>query len=1189
MSPETDQQSVDRYKVFRSIIEEQELSSHVDPYNQLLSEWIGSLIRKTGCYQTIYVENGKRYLFDVTMNNYRYERQDVTPTQAYRENLNYAVDFLIDMEMNVYLLPDIKQPSPKARRNMSLEDMDAEIKRKAGEKQRDLDERVLLRTQNIYNHILCSFPCMVGSDACILSDGFTPGEDMFDDPHGTFIMRGNKCIISDTEQPQSNCVFLLRKKGDCMVEVRSEHLGEHKLFRSTSTICILCTSPTPKQQSIGHPKRIEVDIPFSKHKVPILTVILALGFRYEDFERITKLYTKDYSKVKDYMLRIKHAVSYRNEENAKDIALFIIAKVLDKPHNENKKATLISVENTIFSEIFPHLNYDEPEMIPHRKLNYLAWTCSLLMDFEDGRVKATDKNSYQNIILQNAGYLLGQLFRMNLADVKKKAIDVLRRTLSSSERKKRKIHTPPQDRIDLRLVHNQSRLTGPIMSAVSMGQWSEQRKGVSTQFKLGPKVLIQSQQRKIRNPSYKSNGKHVSQRLVHPDSCGYVSPAETPEGEHCGLVYTRAITAQVTPKVDGTIVMQIVYIILGDLFVPMTLDQLEPPMQYMTTLIGASGVLSGWITDPQTATRRLRTKRRQGHIDKYTSFVYDKNKNILRVKTCAGRLSRPLIVVENMHKIPKVMRLAERYGLFNIPMLLQEGIIEYLDPSESCGSYDICVATDVAMIEDFHSHMEMSDIFFMGFATASICFANNNQGPRISYYDSLMKQLMNPENTEKFGSVTVDILHTAQRPIVRTEMQDENDTFGVVAVVAIITDDNEEDAIIMKKEFLDRNALNSSTINTHSATHTIRAPSQKQEKFEKPDPETTLGLKRLDVYSKIQANGLPKVGTRVSKNDVVIGKTIPGNIVGRSARVKSFAGSDNNNVEYRRCVSVGAKLGGYITSVEQTGTLCKVKVSTFHTPEQADKYTPRSGQKGTIGRIVQQQDMPFCEQTGIIPDILIGPSSQPSRMTVGFLLELLVGKAVLLTASMELGIDKQIFNCTYKREYIKKIMNILKKCGYNSNGTEIMRCGKTGKLFTTQIMIGPMSYGKVQQLANKKLYTRSTGPVEPWSRQPSDGGRKNNGGLKQGYMEGTAKTDHGGFEVISERMNTLSDKVEVYICGKCGQLCQSNRRLGIYVCQICSDSQYIRKVAISKTALNMLNIIACNGIKSTLTLRDLPH
>jgi DNA-directed RNA polymerase beta subunit len=149
----------------------------------------------------------------------------------------------------------------------------------------------------------------------------------------------------------------------------------------------------------------------------------------------------------------------------------------------------------------------------------------------------------------------------------------------------------------------------------------------------------------------------------------------------------------------------------------------------------------------------------------------------------------------------------------------------------------------------------------------------------------------------------------------------------------------------------------------------------------------------------------------------------------------------------------------------------------------------RHGQKGTVGIILPQRDMPFTEE-GIIPDIIMNPHSQPSRMTVGQLVETL--------ASKEGAINGHFVDGTPFSNYdIKQIPEILEKLGYSRHGTDIMYNGMSGEKIQAEIFIGPIYQIRLNHMVQDKVHGRAQGPRQALTRQPLEG-RSRDGGLKIG-------------------------------------------------------------------------------------------
>ena len=212
----------------------------------------------------------------------------------------------------------------------------------------------------------------------------------------------------------------------------------------------------------------------------------------------------------------------------------------------------------------------------------------------------------------------------------------------------------------------------------------------------------------------------------------------------------------------------------------------------------------------------------------------------------------------------------------------------------------------------------------------------------------------------------------------------------------------------------------------------------------------------------------------------------------------------------------------------------------------------RHGQKGTIGNIIPEEDMPFTGD-GMKPDIIINPHAIPSRMTIGQLKETLLGKVLL-----ELGLfgDGTSFNGEFE---IKDICKKLQGIGFESNGNEILHNGLTGEQLESNIFIGPAFYQRLKHMVKDKQHSRSIGPMVNLTRQPAEG-RSKDGGLRFGEMERDCMIAHGASRFTKGRLYDESDKFSVHVCNKCGMIGKYNEKHHIHMCGTCdnrTDFKYV--------------------------------
>jgi DNA-directed RNA polymerase II subunit RPB2 len=220
------------------------------------------------------------------------------------------------------------------------------------------------------------------------------------------------------------------------------------------------------------------------------------------------------------------------------------------------------------------------------------------------------------------------------------------------------------------------------------------------------------------------------------------------------------------------------------------------------------------------------------------------------------------------------------------------------------------------------------------------------------------------------------------------------------------------------------------------------------------------------------------------------------------------------------------------------------------------------GCKGVIGLTMKRSDMPFTKN-GIIPDIILNPCAWPSRMSVGQIIEILVGKRGVLSGT---EIDGTAFN----KIDIESEKDELEKLGYNRQGYEYLYNGETGQKLKAMICIGPNYYQRLKHLVQDKIHSRSGGTVTILTRQPPEG-RARGGGLRLGEMERDCFLAHGLALFLKEKLVDTSDIYKTYVCGKCGLFAQrllkkNNKHYtsqnDIWFCPACKNYTDVAKIII---------------------------
>jgi DNA-directed RNA polymerase II subunit RPB2 len=378
---------------------------------------------------------------------------------------------------------------------------------------------------------------------------------------------------------------------------------------------------------------------------------------------------------------------------------------------------------------------------------------------------------------------------------------------------------------------------------------------------------------------------------------------------------------------------------------------------------------------------------------------------------------------------------------------------------------------------------------------------------------------------------TAYVLNYPSRPLVDTRLMNfihlNQIPSGTQIHVAIMTHTgyNQEDSVLINQAALDRGLFLATIYHTEKdedkniiRDEIIRC---------KPDPATTKGVK-FGNYEKLREDGFMPENTLVENRDVIIAKTVPikenrndpTKLIKYEDQSKRFRTTEECYIDKNY---TGRNGDGY--------NFAKVRIRTLRKPVLGDKFSSRHGQKGTVGNIIPECDMPFTRD-GMRPDIIINPHAIPSRMTIAQLKETLLGKVLL-----ELGLFGD--GTSFGNLDISTISKELQKYGYESHGNEILYNGLTGEQLETSVFLGPVFYQRLKHMVSDKQHSRSIGPMVNLTRQPAEG-RSRDGGFRIGEMERDVMLAHGMTQFCKERLYDVSDKYSVHVCNKCGMIASYN-------------------------------------------------
>lgn len=1083
----------------------------------------------------------------------------LVPNEARLKNLSYTCDMLCDIKVH-YIVYEANGKTVKSASVKSLEQI------KIG-----------------------TIPIMLHSKLCILHNQpekilHEMGECVWD-KGGYFIIDGKEKVIVAQERMATNRIFVNKSKDkdysyEGLIRCTTE---EAAIFPKTTNAMVYSGEYLDGKRK----NAIVIKLPNVEREIPLFVLFRALGVESDKSILQHIVYDLDDSTNKSLL----EFLYYSMRDGA---FVYTQAQALEFLKHYIQYDTIDYVRYMLMNDLFPNMNDgkgDDMKVSLTKKAMFLGHVAYHIVKICLGMSKESDRDNYGLKRVDLSGFLMGNLFRDYYNLFRNECRSAIDRQYNYGPWKNDGVLNQLVNDSNRWQIFNSNLIENGMLKSVK-GNWGidSSKQGIVQDLSRISYIGFLSHLRRVNTPVDRSI-KLVEPHRLHITQWGAMCPCESPDGANIGLLKNFALLCHVTSDCSSKEIVRC----LVDMGVKL-LECIAP--SDVTKESAKVLVNSNWVgvTDrPDQVVNKLRLLRRNALINVMTSVSWNIFSGEININTEAGRCCRPLYVVhknqlhitsehieelkagktnwydlirgrtvktfsfDDCHYInPSTIIAGDEHTVWST-LEKNQSVIEFIDVEES-NTCMVCMEfRDLVDATKKYTHCEIHPSTIFAVLTANIPFANHNQAPRNYFSGAQVKQAIGMYNSA-FNSrmdTTSLVLYYPQKPIVSTKyfsyMGLNNMTNGENAIVAIMTYSgyNMEDSMIINESAIQRGMFNLTYYKTIVEKEDEDSMGNEKILFKNPAEMSRKGVtvedfgKRFANYTKIDENGFPILNEKIYEGDVYIGKCGVSTTYVDDDTTGSIFKTKKKTETYKDKAAVADKtMSGIIDKVyvledDDGKKTCKIRFRKTRTPVLGDKHAARYAQKGVIGMIIPERDMPRTKD-GIVPDLIINPHAIPTRMTVAQLIECVLAKLGAIEGKYQDGTP-------FCYQDINPAHQSLQDNGYERYGNEIMYNGTTGEQIQCEVFIGPTYYMRLKHMVSDKINYRMGKEESQYTgltRQPVKS-RAKGGGLRIGEMETGAILGHGMSAFLKESMMERSDAYGYTIDKSTGDIAVANERKGI--------------------------------------------